>query len=60
VVPPPVLQFRYWLAVWSEKAAKQQDINEEKRHAVFLEGGLSSTAALLGPKPKSKPGRIGR
>jgi hypothetical protein len=40
-VPPELLQFRYWLAVWSEKPAKLQDANENKRHAAILEDGLN-------------------
>jgi hypothetical protein len=61
-VPPELLQFRHWLAVLSEKSAKQQDANEKKKRcAAFLEDGLNGAAAPLGaaahrgPKPKPKP-----
>jgi hypothetical protein len=36
-VPAELLQFRYWLAVWSEKSAKQQGANEKHRIDAQLE-----------------------
>jgi hypothetical protein len=56
-VPPELLQFRYWLAVWSENSAKLQDANEKKRYAAILEDGLNGAYAYNqqgGRKPKSK------
>jgi hypothetical protein len=54
-VSPELLQFRKWLAVWSEKPAKQQDANEKKRIDAQLEAHVIAHACWT----KEKDERIG-
>ena len=52
VVPPAVLEFRYWLTVWSDESAKLQDANEKERCAAVLEDCLNGACAGIGAQAK--------
>jgi hypothetical protein len=51
VVPPAVLEFRKWLAIWSGESAKLQDANEKELCTAVLGDGLNGAYARK-PKPE--------